>query len=177
MVLSNIGYAGDLEMPGKVPGIDIIISGGTKRFMKRPVVKGRTLVTSGYYEGRAMGRLVVQMEGGITGWASREELAFMDRQISEAEGGAGKPKGQAKLDALIEKRATAVKQTLYEPDMVHLDPSIPDDPQVAGMITEYRKSASAPPYVSSSHGQRKPCSPSFFHALRGTSPCASHSSK
>lgn len=139
VVLSNIGYSRDLELASSVPGIDIIVSGGTKRFMRRPLIQGRTLITSGYYEGRAVGRLAVQVDGPGKGWISKEEIQFMDKQISEAEAGAGTPEGKAKHDALLEKRSAVRELTVYEPDMVNLDPSYPDDPQVVGMISDYRK--------------------------------------
>jgi hypothetical protein len=49
------------------------------------------------------------------------------------------PGGQEKFEALDQKRRSADEMTPYQTDMVNLDPSFPDDPQVAGMIRDYRK--------------------------------------
>ena len=139
VVLSNIGHSKDLEMARTVPGIDVIISGGTRRYMKRPVVEKSTLITSGFYEGRAVGRLSLHLDGPIKGWISRNELDFLDRQMQTAEAKMNTPGGKEKTDALAKKIESANDLTLYEPDMVNLDPSFPDDPQVAEMIRDYRK--------------------------------------
>ena len=146
ILLSNLTFAKNLELSEKVSGIDVIVSGGTKRFMKRPTIKGATLVTTGYYEGRAIGDLSVHLEGKVMGWISQKEMDFLDRQIEAAKKKIESPQGKARHDTLIENRRSAEKLTLYEPDMVNLTPSFPDDPKVAAMITEYRqqlKSSSA----------------------------------
>jgi hypothetical protein len=122
-----------------VPGIDMIISGGTKRFMKRPVIRKSTLITTGYYEGRAMGKLAIRLQGKVTGWISRKEMNFLDRQIEAAEGKMDSPQGKARYEALLTNRQSAEKLTLYEPDMVNLTPSYADDQTVAAMINEYRQ--------------------------------------
>ena len=139
VVLSNIGYAKDLELARENPGIEVIISGGTRRFMKKPVILEKTLITSGFYEGRAIGRLLIHLDGDIRGWTSRKELDYLEKQIQAAETKMATSEGKGKFDSLLEKRESADELTIYEPDMVNLDPSIPDDPQVAGMISEYRK--------------------------------------
>jgi hypothetical protein len=139
VVLSNIGYSKDLELAKAVPGIDVIISGGTRRFMGRPVIEGRTLITSGFYEGRAIGRLLLHLDGHVKGWISGDELDFLDRQILNTEAKMKTPGGMEKFEALVRKRRSADELTLYQPDMIYLDPSFPDDPQVAGMIRDYRK--------------------------------------
>ena len=139
VVLSNIGYLRDLELVKAVPGIDILISGGTKRFMRRPVIESGALVTSGYYEGRAVGKLVMELDGEIKGWISRQELNLMDKQIKAAVKKVGTPAGKLRHDTLVEKREEARQWTKYKPDLINLDPSFADDPQVASMITDYRK--------------------------------------
>ncbi len=139
VVLSNIGYSRDLELVRSVPGIDILISGGTKRFMRRPVNESRTLLTSGFYEGRAIGKLVIEQAGRIKGWIPRQELDFMDQQIKAAEEKAGTTAGKSHLDELRKKREEARHLTPYKPDLINLDPSFANDPQVASMIADYRK--------------------------------------
>jgi len=140
VVLSNVAFAKNLELPETVSGIDVIISGGSKRFMKRPTIRNRTLITTGYYEGRAVGDLAIHLEGKVMGWISRKEIDFLDRQIEAAKAKMNSPQGKARYDALLENRRSAEKLTLYEPDMVNLTPSFADDQKVAAMITEYRQS-------------------------------------
>lgn len=139
VLLSNIGYSKDLDLADTIPGIDVIISGGTKRYMKNPVIQNKTLVTSGFYEGRAIGKISIQLDGEITGWISRNELDYLDKEILTAETKADTPAGKTNLESLIEERESMDKLTLYDSDMVNLDPSIPDDPQVVTMISDYRK--------------------------------------
>jgi len=139
VVLSNIGYAKDLELAHTVAGIDVIISGGTKRFMKNPVIKERTLITSGYYEGRAIGDLAIYLAGDVKGWVSRYEMDLLNTQIKAAEAKTGTPAGKRHYESLIEKRDSAARMTLYEPDLISLDPTIPDDPGIVEMINDYRK--------------------------------------
>ncbi len=139
VLLSNIGYSKDLDLADTVPGIDVIISGGTKHYMKKPVIQNKTLVTSGFYEGRVIGKISIQLDGEITGWISRNELDYLDKDILTAETKTGTPAGKRKLDVLVQERESMNKLTLYESDMISLDPSIPDDPQVVSMISDYRK--------------------------------------
>jgi hypothetical protein len=154
VVLSNIGYSKDLKLANTVPGIDIIISGGIKRYMKRPVIVKKTLITSGYYEGRAIGRLFLHLDGDIRGWISQDELDYLDKQMRAIEAKVKTPKDSETFKTLVEKRESAYELTLYEPDMVNLDPSIPDDPKVAGMIRDYRKAL-----IKSSASSTEPAEP------------------
>jgi len=139
VLLSNVGYAKDLELVEMIPGIDILVSGGTRRFMNRPLVQGKTLVTTGYYEGRAVGSLLIHEDGQIRGWILRKELDFLDKQISDARARDDSPGGKEKLEALLKKREPLREQTVYEARMVTLEPSFPDDPTVVEMITRYRE--------------------------------------
>jgi len=140
VLLSNIGYSKNLDLADIVPGIDVIISGGSKRLMKRPVILNKTLVSSGFYQGRVIGRLLVHLDGDITGWVSRNELDYLDKEIMNAQTKTGTPAGKRKLDALVQERKSMDNLTRYESDMISLTPSFPDDPQVADMISDYRKS-------------------------------------
>lgn len=140
VVLSNVTFARNLELPETVPGIDVIISGGSKRFMKRPTIRNGTLITTGYYEGRAVGDLTIHLEGKVMGWISRKEMDFLDKQIEAAKVKMNSPQGKARYNALLENRQSAEKLTRYQPDMVNLTPSFADDQKIAAMITEYRQS-------------------------------------
>ena len=148
VVLSNVTFAKNLELAETVPGIDMIISGGTKRFMKRPLIRKSTLVTTGYYEGRATGKLTIHLDGEIKGWISAQELDYLKKQVQAAGQKTGTPAGQRRYDDLAEKRASADLLTLYEPDMVNLTPSFSDDLEITAMITEYRKNLKNRPGAS-----------------------------
>ncbi len=139
VMLSNVGYAEDLALAESVPGIDIIVTGGTRRFMNRPVIKGGTLITSGYYEGRAVGRLGVHLDGAVEGWISLEERDYLDKQIEVAQTKMGTPAGKRRHEDLVRKRQLMERMTPYESRMVNLDPSIADEPKVTAWISEYRK--------------------------------------
>lgn len=145
VLLSNIGLEKDIELGETIPGIDTIIGSGTKRYMRRPVIKGKTLITTGYYEGRAIGRLLMHLDGDIKGWISSQELDYLDRQIQIIESKVETPLVKKRHDTLLEKKEALSIRTVYEPDMVNLEPSFQDDPQIAAMITEYRKELSNTP--------------------------------
>jgi 2',3'-cyclic-nucleotide 2'-phosphodiesterase (5'-nucleotidase family) len=139
IILSNLGHEKDLELARTLEGIDIIIGGRSRRYMKKPVIENRTLITSGYFQGRAMGKLMIDYKGPIQGWISVQELAFMDRQIEAIGDRTRTPDDRKTRQDHRARREVAGKLSRYESDMVNLDPSIPDDPKVTDMIREYRK--------------------------------------
>ena len=139
VVLSNLGYREDLQLAREVDGIDIIIGGKDQRFMKNPKIVNSTLVTSGYFQGRAIGKLAVTYNGPVQGWVSEKELRFMDRELNAAGEKASSEGDQEKLNEIRDRREAAGRLTRYHNDMVNLDPSIPDDADVASMIREYRE--------------------------------------
>jgi len=134
IVLSNLGYRGDLRLAREVDGIDIIIGGRDRKFMRKPKIAGSTLITSGYFQGRAVGKLTLSYDGPVRGWVSEEELGFLDKQADAA----GERGDQGKLEDLKTRREAARQLTRYRNNMVVLDPSIPDDAHITSMIREYR---------------------------------------
>jgi len=139
VVLSNLGYRDDLQLAREVDGIDIIIGGRDRRFMKNPKIVNSTLVTSGYFQGRAIGKLVVTYNGPVQGWVSEKELRFMDSKMKAAGERASSERDQEKFNEIRDRREAAGRLTRYHNDMVNLDPSIPDAADVASMIREYRE--------------------------------------
>ena len=134
IVLSNLGFREDLRLAREVEGINIIIGGKDRRFMRKPKIVDGTLVTSGYFQGRAVGKLTVSYDGPVRGWVSEEELRFLDEQTEAA----GERGDQGKLEDLKTRREAARRLTRYRNNMVILDPSIPDDTHITSMIREYR---------------------------------------
>ena len=139
VILSNLGYRRDLELARHVKGIDVIIGGRTRRFMNKPVIQDNTLITSGYFQGRVVGRLVISYKGPVLGWISEGELDFMDRQISAAMERTSTVNDRKRLKNLLARREIAGQLTRYFGGMVNLDPTWADDPGIVKMISDYRK--------------------------------------
>jgi hypothetical protein len=140
VVLSSLGYNRDRDLAKAVSGIDIIIGGKSRRFMKKPVIEEGTIVTTGYFQGRAVGKITVSLKERHLGWISREELTFIQRQIDTARERVRSPGDEERLARLLENQEKARTLTLYDADMVSLVPEILDDPEVAAKIREYRQS-------------------------------------
>ncbi|MDF1536285.1 MAG: multiheme c-type cytochrome [bacterium] len=143
VVLSSLGYDQDLDLARAVNGIDIIIGAKNRRFMKKPVIEEGTMVTTGYFQGRAVGQITVTLQGDHRGWASREELAFIRRQIDTARERVRTPGDEERLARLLENQEKAQALTLYDADMVNLTPDFTGDPDVAGIISAYRQGLNA----------------------------------
>jgi sulfur-oxidizing protein SoxB len=72
VLLSHNGLDVDLKLAGRVPGIDVILSGHTHDALPRPVTVGRTLVVASGSHGKFLSRLDVEMKGGaIVDWSYR----------------------------------------------------------------------------------------------------------
>jgi hypothetical protein len=148
VILSNLGYTKDLELAREVDGIDVIIGGKTRRFMYKPAIQNNTLITSGYFQGRAMGRLLISYTGPVQGWIPEEELRFLDRQIVAAQSSATTEDDRNRLHNLVTRRETAGLLTRYVSDMVNLGPTWSDNSEIVSMIRGYRRNLAgteAPP--------------------------------
>jgi len=141
IALTNMGFSMDGDLARNVPGIDLIIGGRSRRFMKEPAEINGTLVTSGYYQGRAVGVITLGAKGINSRWMSGKKLDFMKRQIETAEANAGTKRAisNEEMGRLKEKFREALTRTRFDSDMINLDPSIKDHPEVAKMIKQYRQ--------------------------------------
>ena len=140
VILSSLGFSKDQDLARSVKGIDIILGGKSRRFMKKPTIVEGVLVTNGYYQGRAVGQITVSLQGQHLGWASREELTFIQRQIDTARERVRSPGDEERLSRLFENQEKARALTPYDYDMVSLVPEIADDTGVAAAIRNYRQS-------------------------------------
>ncbi|UCF30287.1 MAG: hypothetical protein JSV26_09490 [bacterium] len=136
IALTHIGYRQDRLLAEVGGGVDVIIGGRSKTWLKSPQEVGATLVTSGYFQGRAVGSLLLDLGPGHDGWAIGRRIDYLKRQIEGRRlqrGGGGDEELERELEELLSK-------TRYEGDMISLTSSFPDDPEIAGMIREYRLS-------------------------------------
>jgi hypothetical protein len=140
VVLASLGYNQDQKLARSVEGIDIILGGKSRRFMKKATIQEGVLLTNGYFQGRAVGQITVSLQGQHLGWASREELTFIQRQIDTASERVRSPGDEERLARLLENQEKARSLTPYDYDMVSLVPDIADDPGVAAAIRNYRQS-------------------------------------
>jgi 5'-nucleotidase/UDP-sugar diphosphatase len=70
VVLSHLGFAGDMELAKKVNGIDLIVGGHSHTKLEKPVFVGMTTIVQAYEHGKALGVVKVTVEdrqiAGIT---------------------------------------------------------------------------------------------------------------
>lgn len=140
IVLSRLGFSRDVELARQVEGIDLIIGGRDRRWMRTPKLVDDTLVTSAYFEGRAMGWLKLAIHGEINGWIEGKRLKYVQDELEKAEGLAGTPDEapRGRLRELRDSYADALARTRYDGNMVNLHPRTADDPDMVDMIARYR---------------------------------------
>ena len=140
IALTHIGHPRDRELAQRVEGIDVIVGGRTRTWLKNPAQVGETLIVSGYFQGRAMGRLRLHIEGPVTGWASAQMIQYTRGRIAGEETAADPSAGPSgTLDRLRAELEELESKTRYDGDMISLVPSFADDPEIAGMIADYRR--------------------------------------
>ncbi len=76
--LKNKERSEDVILAGKVPGIDIIISGHTHTPLRSPVVKGNTIIVQAWCFGRWAGILDVVRENGIVTMSGYRSVEIND---------------------------------------------------------------------------------------------------
>jgi 2',3'-cyclic-nucleotide 2'-phosphodiesterase (5'-nucleotidase family) len=141
VILSRLGYMEDMKLVSEVEGIDVVIGGRDRRWMRVPRQVGQSLVTSAFFEGRAMGWLELSLHGPVNGWIQGTQLDFMQSQLQKAEGLSGTPEevAEEQLAELRKQYNEALSRTTFRGNMVNLMPQTPDDPEMAAMIADYRK--------------------------------------
>jgi 2',3'-cyclic-nucleotide 2'-phosphodiesterase (5'-nucleotidase family) len=129
IALTHIGYPLDRQLAEEVEGIDVIIGGRTKNWLKSPQEVAGTLIVSGYFQGRAIGKLTLDLGPSHLGWASGKRIDYLKRETEDK---------KTKREELIQEMEGLMGMTRYDGDMITLTSSYPDDPEVTGMIREYR---------------------------------------
>jgi len=139
LALTHLGYNKDRELAQAVEGIDLIVGGRSKTWLKNPAVSGKTLITSGYFQGRAMGTLTLHLDGPPEKWVSGNRIDFLEKQI-KAEREQGPSSMQTGQTAQFRRELEQAENgTRYDGDMITLMPSLADDETIAAMIRQYRK--------------------------------------
>jgi len=142
IALTNIGFPKDRELAKAVKGIDVIVGGKSRTWIKNPREESGTLITSGYFQGRAVGKLLLHLAGpdrSGRGWASGPRIDFLRKRISsEKDRGPASP-GSGQAGGFRKELTKLDKMTRYDGDMVSLASSFMDDPKIATMIRDYRR--------------------------------------
>ncbi|GBE14456.1 MAG TPA: hypothetical protein ENH32_04950 [Proteobacteria bacterium] len=143
IALTHIGFPEDRELASAVKGIDVIVGGRSRTWLKNPREESGALITSGYFQGRAAGKLLLHLNGPAwsgRGWASGPRIDFLRKRLaSEKNKGPSKP-GSGQAGGFEKELAGLEKRTRYDGDMVSLSSSFMDDPKIAAMIRDYRRS-------------------------------------
>jgi 5'-nucleotidase / UDP-sugar diphosphatase len=76
--LKNQERSEDVILAGKAPGIDIIISGHTHTPLRRPIVKGNTIIVQAWCFGRWVGILDVELNKGVVRMSGYQAVEIND---------------------------------------------------------------------------------------------------
>jgi 2',3'-cyclic-nucleotide 2'-phosphodiesterase (5'-nucleotidase family) len=128
-----------MKLAHRVKGIDVIIGGRDRRFMRTPEIVDSTLITSGYFQGRAVGKLVISCDGPIRGWVTEDQLKTMEKQVKEAVG------DDEKSRTLTARWESAKLLTRYHNEMGVLGPAWEDAPRISSMVRDFKKGFSGMP--------------------------------
>lgn len=83
ILLSHLGYEEDLALIDRVPGIDLVVGGRSRKLMEAPEQRGATLVVQVGYDGEWLGRLDVDVDDqGDIVWLDYEVL-FMRPDVPD----------------------------------------------------------------------------------------------
>lgn len=109
VVLSHLGYDGDLALAKAVEGIDVIVGGHTHLFLDLPRKIGETLIVQAGAKGQVLGRLELEVDletGVVVQTASRSALLPVT----------GKPaKTNQEVQALVDATLAEAAETMNQP--------------------------------------------------------------
>lgn len=83
VVISHSGYDYDIELPGKVSGIDLIVGGHSQTLMEKPEKKGNTVIVQAGAKGDNVGRLVLEIDKDKKIKSFENELVLLDEKIAD----------------------------------------------------------------------------------------------
>jgi 5'-nucleotidase/UDP-sugar diphosphatase len=112
VVLSHLGYDGDLALAKAVDGIDVIVGGHTHLFLDLPRKIGETLIVQAGAKGQVLGRLELEVDletGEVVQTASHSALLPVTSKAAETN-----QEVQALVDAALAEAAETMNQPIGE---------------------------------------------------------------
>ncbi len=143
VALTHLGFGVDMELAQRVPGIDVIVGGRSRTWLQPPQLVGQTILTAGYFEGRAVGRLLLSRVPPARGWAAGDRIDLMVRLLGSSTAPNPLPAVREQRERLTQELATARQATRFDGTMVDMDDTIPDHPGTRQMVRDYRAALAA----------------------------------
>ncbi len=112
VVLSHLGYDGDLALAKAVDGIDLIVGGHSHMYLERPRQVGGTLVAQAGAKGQVVGRLELTVDvatGQVVEFTSRKALVPVTDDVAVVNQDV-----KALVDAALAEAAEAMDQPIGE---------------------------------------------------------------
>jgi S-sulfosulfanyl-L-cysteine sulfohydrolase len=114
VLLSHNGFDVDRKLAGRVPGIDVILSGHTHDALPEPVTVGNTLVIASGSNGKFVSRLDMDVrDGKVQGYAYRLIPVFSDVIAADPEMTALVDKVRAPYEVELGRKLATTESLLY----------------------------------------------------------------
>ncbi|MFA6383959.1 MAG: hypothetical protein WCY10_01155 [Candidatus Omnitrophota bacterium] len=85
VLLSHLGEADDLEMLKVIEGIDVVVSGGGRAGQESSLMVGKTLLVRPSWQGRRLGKVVLNIKDGVGSVSQVEEIRLSDKISGDKE--------------------------------------------------------------------------------------------
>lgn len=114
VLLSHNGFDVDRKLAGRVPGIDVILTGHTHDALPQPVVVGNTLLIASGSHGKFVSQVDLDVQGGaVKGWRHRLIPIFADVIAPDAEMAALIDEQRAPFEAELNRVLGRAESLLY----------------------------------------------------------------
>ncbi|MYZ49764.1 thiosulfohydrolase SoxB [Propylenella binzhouense] len=114
VLLSHNGFDVDRKLAGRVPGIDVILTGHTHDALPAPVLVGKTVLVASGSHGKFLSRIDIEAGGGeMKGFRHRLIPIFTDAIASDPETAALVDKVRAPYEAELARELATTESLLY----------------------------------------------------------------
>lgn len=144
IALTHLGVNDDKKLAQQVPGINIIVGGHSSSKLETPLRVNDTIILQAYLQGRYLGRLDLTIRNGSLDFFDAMSVSI-PRNILDPEGGqvvaevsAGTQNASVYPEVSQEQKQDA-ERSQYINTLVIMDENIEDDPEVQGLVDEYKK--------------------------------------